>query len=84
MISLQTKESINTIAAGNMKDGDVAIIVDWTSMSSYKNRIVQRYGQDLVVLGASKADSWPDFFDALRNSKLRVRLLKPDEILVIS
>ena len=84
MISLQTKESINSIAAHDMKDGDVAIIVEWNTMNCYKNKIVQRYGQHLAVLGTSKGNSWPSFFDKPKDNRLRVRLLEKDEILVIS
>jgi hypothetical protein len=71
------KEPIQEIPVKDLKDGEIAIITEW-SASEYVGRIVQRYGEHLVALGSSRGSSWPEFFNEdfsirpLDNLKVRV------------
>lgn len=61
-----------------MKDGEVAEIVEWAGSIEYHGRIIQRYKNNLIALGMVGGNSWPSFFDvnddALKERSLLVRV----------
>lgn len=75
------------ISVFDMKDGDVAVIRQWdTSNTNYVGRIVQRYGDDLITLGAPSGNGWD--YGWMRNQKrgsvlLMVEPLKPGTTLIV-
>lgn len=62
-----------------MNDGDIGIITT-SPHFEYTGRIVQRYGDDIVMLGESWA-GWTK--GATEISTIQVRILQPGEILEI-
>jgi len=80
-MKLHLKEQDNTIPVYDLKDGQIAVIIDW-DYQGYVGRIVQRYEDILVTLGRSNGSA---FTTALtnRNEKLRVRVLEPGTLLEI-
>jgi len=73
-------EPANDVQVGEMKCGQIAIIVRW-SLSIYVGRIVQRYENKLVTLGEDAEKSWSCFESLEKNSKLRVRILPKGTII---
>lgn len=65
-----------------MKDGDIAVITDW-SVGEYVGQIVQRYGDDLVTVGDNWGHSWSSFFQRNHSKQCRVRILESGDELVI-
>lgn len=66
----------------DMEDGEIAIITAWPSTSiNYNGRVVQRYKDKLITLGAQSGESWSSM-DTL-GPLCRVRTLEPGEKLVI-
>jgi len=85
MIKLVKKEELEGIWAGDMKDGDVAEIVAW-STTKYIGDIVQRYGCFLIAIGY--AHGWGRVFGydhkrCILSDGCRVRLLKEGETLIV-
>jgi hypothetical protein len=83
MIKLVKKEKPKGIWVGDMKDGDVGIIVDWT-VAMCLDEIVQRYHNNLVGVGMSGGNGWSNLFinDDL-STNCRVRLLEKGDILIV-
>lgn len=84
-MKLQLVEADDSIPAGEMKDGDLAVITEWDGLD-YKGYFVQRYGNDLVSISKPKKSGWINFFciTSVSTSKtLRVRLLKPGDMIKV-
>ena len=85
MIELEKKETLEGIWIGDMKDGDVAVIVSW-AFGNYAGRIVQRCGLDLIPLGMDCSKGWSGLWhnpaSVFKNN--RVRLLEKGEKLVVA
>ena len=79
MIELVKKESPEGIWVGDMKDGDIGVIVNW-EVSGYSGLIVQRRDNDLIIIGDT--DGWSVVTNVSKNC--RVRLLKKGEILIVT
>ncbi len=77
MIKLKDEVQVETIAMNELKDGQIAVIVD--DFADYKGTVVQRYGNDAVALGMLSGNGWP----AVELNTLRVRVLEAGETLVI-
>lgn len=86
MIKLVKKEKLEGIWAGDMKDGNVGVIVAHpNSGCGYLGKVVQRYDDDLIVIGMSHGNGWGSIFNACLLSKgFRVRLLEKGEMLVVT
>ena len=84
MIELE-KEKPEGIWVGDMKDGDVAVIVSW-AFGGYAGRIVQRYGLHLISLGMDYNKGWRDLwsYPSSISKNNRVRLLEKGEKLVVA
>jgi hypothetical protein len=78
MIKLKDEVQVKTIEMNELKDGQIAVIVD--SFGDYKDRIVQRYGNDVVALGMQSGNGWT----SIEFNTLKVRILEAGETLVIS
>ena len=78
MIKLKDEAQVKTIEMNELKDGQIAVIVD--SFGDYKDRIVQRYGNDVVALGMASGNGWTN----VGSNTLKVRVLEAGETLVIS
>ncbi|HUW30217.1 MAG TPA: hypothetical protein VM223_01255, partial [Planctomycetota bacterium] len=72
------------IHVGDMKDGDVGVITSWVPVE-YIGRVVQRYGNYLVTLGAGSESGWHSIFTSPSGlaETDRVRLLEDGEELVM-
>jgi hypothetical protein len=66
-----------TIMAKDLKDGQLAIIVE--SYSNYKGRIVQKHGDNLVAIGLSTGNGWSN----ANSVTLSVRVLEDGETLTV-
>jgi len=74
------------IPSHNMKDGEIAIITEWSVHKKYVGSIVTRFGKSLVRIGHPECEAWPLWFDinttGLR-ADCRVELLPSGTELVI-
>lgn len=70
-----------SIDVREMKDGEIAVIVS----ENYKNVIVQRFGDTLILLGKPSSYSWTTILliDSTENIKTDVRVLQKGETLTI-
>ena len=89
MIKLEEKETPEGIWAGDMKDGDVAVIISWSDSfdyNTYPGRIVQRYGTQLITIGMGWGQGWSRGFyrQCGFSEACRVRLLEKGEKLVVA
>ena len=76
-MALRIKKSIDgRVHVSEMKDGDIAEIVEWT-VGRYTGRIVQRYGDVLITLGMDENESFEDVLKGkdLSNNSCLVRIL---------
>ena len=82
MVTLKNKRTRKTFA--DMKDGDIAVIVN-NSKSHYNGRIVQRYDRDdqvfFVCLGEPSGKSWPNFISDIPS--IEVEILEKGSLLEI-
>jgi hypothetical protein len=78
MVKLNETKSKEKLLMRDLKDGQIAIIVD-DNYHGYKGRIVQRYGIEALTLGMSSGNGWTD----IQNNTLEVRLLEDGETLTI-
>lgn len=83
-VTLKQKTDEVIVAARDMKDGQIGVIVKWGDSnlsSSLIGRVVQKYATSLIVIGMTSGHSfgdtrkWEDCY--------QVRLLKKGEILEI-
>lgn len=92
MLELVKKEELNGIWVGDMKDGDVGVIVGSNpSIFSEDYRrtgnIVQRYKNDLIGIGMPSYSGWheaPKTPCYALPQDCRIRLLKTGEMLVVA
>jgi hypothetical protein len=70
------KEKIqNIFTAKDLKDGQIAVMVD----NAYDGTIVQRYGDNLVAIGQNAGYGW----SGCNNNSLTVRILEDGELIKI-
>jgi len=83
MIKLLKDEVPKGIWVGNMKDGDVGVIVAWAcDEHEYVNQIVQRFDDILITIGESSGCVWHGMNKL--DVRCRVRLLEKGEKLVVT
>lgn len=78
MVTLKNELEQNIIEARDLKDGQIAIIVE--DYSNYKGTIVQRYGHSMVAIGQNLSCGW----DNITVNTLKVKVLDEGEILVVT
>ncbi len=91
MATLIKDEKPDVILAQDMKNGDVAVVVEWGNCDMYVGTLVQRLDTRLVMPFQPSAfdsdiyDGWSDFFDLDKKSErdYRVRLLPPGSEITI-
>lgn len=74
------KEIKGDICVQDMNDGQIGIITNWGELgqtAQYKNIIVQRYKNVLIVLGKPSVHSWDTLLNADRDETCRVQILGP-------
>lgn len=81
MLKLVDYDIDRSIPISKMKDGDVAIIVDW-AIPGMCGKVVQKYKGSLVALGESSGNGWSNPFPDL-SEKNRVRVLEIGETLTV-
>ena len=72
MVELIGNERKNRVLARDLEDGQIAIIIE---DGSYTDRIVQRFGTDLISIGLRKGQHWSNA-DVVT---LEVRILEDGE-----
>jgi hypothetical protein len=84
MLKIASEKDVNEIHVNEMKDGDVAVIISWSS-HEYVGRVVQRYGNYLLVLGANSGLGWGETFSSPRplRPECRVRILPKGTLLEV-
>jgi hypothetical protein len=80
MVRLE-KNTNDSIPLSEMKDGQIGVITKWENCTQYIGRVVQRYGNDLIIVGMPKCYGWAFLFKA--DTGNRVRLLRNDEPLYV-
>lgn len=75
--------STKSIYVLDMKDGQIAEIVSWSSSYKHIGRIVQRYKNNLICIGLQNESGWTDVFFAELPKECRVRILEKGEKIVI-
>jgi hypothetical protein len=96
MLKLKNNDRPDVIWVGDMMDGDIGVITSWPTgghllVSKYIGRIVQRYKNDLITVGASWTDGWGTRWPNVEKNdpqgfqkKLhKVRLLQSGEALIV-
>lgn len=85
-VSLAEKKVDRSISIMDMKDGQIAEIVNWI-YDEYPGYIVQRFGDGLVRIGHKRGDSWPNIFINLKDkeqiNKCRVKILPNGTLLKV-
>ena len=46
----------------DMRDGDIAVITEWTGTNEYVGIVVQRHGNDLITVGGGLYQRWTGVF----------------------
>lgn len=67
----------------DMKDGDIAIIVRWGGMNEYCGRVIQRFDDILITLGAPSGQHFSNICDESKPN-YRVRILLPGTKFIIN
>lgn len=83
-IKLSEKTPRNMVCVDEMKDGQIAEIIQWR-VAEYAGGIVQRYSNNLVVIGANWGKSlfsWTDYFGNKHPNNF-VRILRDGEQLTV-
>jgi hypothetical protein len=79
-----------SIPLREMKDGDIAKIVQWGSIKSFSNdvlyygEVVQRYRDDLLCVGKSSQHGWGKIFPDAFGDNYRVEILPKGTVLEIN
>lgn len=71
----------NVVSVSDMKDGDIGVMTD-IGIDYYSGRIIQRYEDDLIVVGEHSDRSLKDFFKQKNNPDRKTRLFNDGEILI--
>jgi hypothetical protein len=74
---LVTNENEQFITMMELKDGELAVIVD--TRFGYAGRVVQRYKEHCVPIGRENREGWT----RCENVDLLVRVLKPGELIEV-
>lgn len=73
--SLTGKEQVNIIRMRDLKDGQIAELME----ECYTGIIIQRYYNSAVPIGLAGCNGW----SSMENNSLRVRLLEEGELIKI-
>ena len=75
----------NTIQVSELKDGQIAIITNW-SPSHHIGEVVQNVNDSLIVIGRDIDESFPDVIHSKPTDtpKLTVRVLNPGTVFTLT
>ena len=77
MVTLVTKTPKEGMQMRNMKDGEIAVILD----ERYAGQVVQMIGEDKVItIGGTQGKAW----NTANSNTLRVRLLETGELIEVT
>lgn len=83
MVELKS-EIADGVPVSEIRDGDIAIILEWAGASCHYGKIVQRYKDSLITLGEASGEGWSNGFKKWEDRKdLLVRILPKGTELVI-
>lgn len=82
MVRVKTDLSTD-VHVKEMKDGEIAVLTQWSAFENYSGRVVVRFDGRLYTLGAISGESWA--WDRVKtlNNLHRVRILPEGTELVI-
>jgi hypothetical protein len=82
-VSVQ-KSDVRGICVKAMNDGDIGEVIQWGTNREYIGAVVQRYQDNLVRLGHTWRQGWPDILKSdSSHEDCRVRLLEAGETLIL-
>ena len=64
------KTPVLVVHPSEMKDGQIGVIVEWAG-SCYLGEVVQRYGDELIVLNKPEGQAWGTL-NVANNCKVRI------------
>lgn len=69
----------------DMKDGDVAEVINWLGDGMDPGTVVQRYGDALIVIGARRGECYPTIFTAASSElcNCKVMILPPGSAIML-
>jgi len=73
---------LGTIYVNDMKDGQLAEIVQWVGRDDYAGRVMQRCGDALVTIGRGSEQVFQHVLPGI-DALLRVRPLRPGEMIEV-
>jgi len=83
MLKLVEEKPQSVICVGDMKDGQIGVIVKWP-LKSYLGRVVQRNHNRLITLGDTFDKGWGEYYPVkARKEDCQVRLLEKGEMLIV-
>ena len=72
-----------SVPVSEMKDGDLAVVTGWPTQA-YVGRVVQRYGEYLLTVGAPAGSGWGRYFAGeILTVAAYVRILKAGELIEV-
>lgn len=84
------EESTDVVCLSEMKDGDIAVIVDWDGRESYVGLVIQRliydgvtYEDRVILLGKDTGQSFSSVKTWTHIENFTVKILKPGALLRI-
>ena len=81
MVQLKEKNKDNSIPVSELKDGQIAVITEWSNGEDYIGLIIQKFMCSLITIGKNHSGGW----DKTPTSKdCRVRVLEEGTELIIT
>lgn len=75
------------VSINSMKDGDIAEVISWDTVSNSLNRgdVIIRYSTVIIPLGKPSGGSYPNILSASAKvlEKIRVRILERGELIQV-
>jgi hypothetical protein len=84
MVRLQNKTEKKLIKPDQLKDGQLAEIIEWNGINDYIGYIVQRYENVLITIGGDSDDIWDNINDSsLNDGSCLLRVLEKGELIEV-
>jgi hypothetical protein len=84
MVRLQNKNQNKLIKPNQLKDGQLAEIIQWGEITRYIGTIVQRYNDLLITVGGTSGDIWIDInCSYLNDGTCLLRVLEKGELIEV-
>lgn len=86
-MKVSLKKETEGIPVTEMKDGDLAVILHWNDVKERVGKVVQRYGDHLIIIGMENWTGWRNLYGSVKKdfdyNNCYVRLLEDGDELVI-